>query len=79
MPVLKLSQYLKLGGIGIGALGSFIIVYAEINVIKEHPIALIIMGVGALVWFAGAWEARHEALLSGAKATTSTNATTTVS
>lgn len=64
---MKLSQILKYSGIVIGALGALFIVYAEINVIKEHYIALIVMGVGAVVWFVGVWEAKHEAQVAAAK------------
>jgi hypothetical protein len=73
---MKLSQILKLSGIAVGALGALFIVYAEINVIKEHYLALIVMGIGAVIWFVGAWEAKHEAQVAAANAPKVTVTTT---
>ncbi len=65
---LKLSQYLKIGGIILGALGAIKIVFAELEVFQVHWICLIVMGLGCAVWFAGAWEAKHEAAVAAASA-----------
>lgn len=71
---LKLSQILKLAGIGFGALGALRIIFAETDGLlvglEVHWICLIVMGIGAVVWFAGAWEAKHEAIVSGTTAKT---------
>ena len=76
MPVLKLSQYLKIGGIAFGALGALRIIFAEsdglLAVLMVHWICLVVLAIGAAVYFAGVWEAKHEAAIAGAKATTST-------
>jgi hypothetical protein len=75
MPTLKLSQILQLSGIGIGVLGALRIIFAETDgllaVLEVHWICLIVLGVGAATWFAGAWEAKHEAQIAGASAKTS--------
>ena len=72
MPVLKLSQYLKLAGYAIGGLGALRIIFAETDgllaVIEVHWICIVVLGIGFLVWAAGAWEAKHEAQVSAAKA-----------
>lgn len=66
---LKLSEILKYAGIGIGALGGLKIIFAELALILEHPIALIIMGIGAVTYFVGVWEAKHEEAVVVAKTT----------
>ena len=70
---MKLSQILKYAGIAIGALAALKIIYAEIEVIKEHYAALIVMAVGCAVYFAGVWEAKHEAAVNAASAVTGTS------
>jgi hypothetical protein len=65
---LTLSQYLKIGGIALGTLGALRLIFAEsdglLAVIEVHWICMIVLGLGALVWFAGAWEKKHEAALA---------------
>lgn len=75
---LKLSQYLKYGGIIVGAIGALRIIFAELELILQHPVSLIIMGIGAAIYFGGLWEARHEAVVAGAKAVTTSSATVAV-
>lgn len=75
---MKLSQILKYAGIVVAALGALKIVYAEVEIFQVHWICMIIIGLGALTWFVGAWEAKHEAAVAAAKAVTTTSATTTV-
>ena len=77
---LTLSQYLKIGGIILGALGALRIVFAEsdglLTVLEVHWICLIVMGLGCAAWFAGAWEAKHEAAIAAASATKPATTTT---
>lgn len=75
---LKLSQYLKYGGIILAVLGALRIVFAELELILQHPISLIIVGIGVAIYFGGAWEARHEAIVAGAKTVTGSTASTTI-
>lgn len=63
---LSLSLILKIAGYFVGAIGAVIIIFAEFNVLLEHPIALVLLAMGAAAWFAGVWEARHEAQLAAA-------------
>ena len=74
---LKLSQILKYSGIVIGALGALKILYAEVEILQVHWICDIVIGIGALVWFVGAWEAKHEAAVEAAKAAPVTATVTT--
>jgi hypothetical protein len=59
-----LSQILKYSGILVGALGALKIIFAEVEaevtILSVHWICLIIMGIGALVYFIGVWEKKHE-------------------
>ena len=78
---MKLSQILKYAGIVVAALGALKIVYAEVEIFQVHWICMIIIGLGALTWFAGDWEAKHEAAVAKALITplpTTTSSATTV-
>lgn len=76
MGTLKLSQILKYAGIAIGVLGSLKIVYSEVEelltILSVHWICLIVVGIGALVWFIGAWEAKHESVVATTPSTSTT-------
>lgn len=76
---MTLSQILKYVGIVIGALGAIKIIFAELEVFEVHWICLIVMGIGALTYFIGVWEKKHETAIAAAKtpATTVTLQTAT--
>lgn len=82
--MLKLSQYLKIGGVVLGGLGALKILFAEIEslltILSVHWICLIVVGLGAAVYFAGVWEASHEKAVAAAKSApvTGTSAQATV-
>lgn len=59
-----LSQILKIAGSGVAAIGGAIIVFAEVQVFESHWIATILVALGAAAWFAGVWEAKHEAAIA---------------
>jgi hypothetical protein len=48
---MKLSAALKIGGIVLGAI-------AALTIVSKHPINILIIGVGAVVYFAGNYFAR---------------------
>lgn len=73
---IKLSQVLKYAGYGIAGIGAIRIVFAELSLILAHPICLITIGIGALVYFAGVWEAKHENKNSSVSYSTATTNTT---
>jgi hypothetical protein len=52
---MKLSQILKYSGIAVGGIAAIRIVLALLSLILVYKAALIIMGIGALVYFVGVW------------------------
>jgi hypothetical protein len=52
---MKLSQILKYSGIVVGGIAAIRIVLALLSLILVYKAALIIMGIGALVYFVGVW------------------------
>ena len=81
-----LSQILKYSGILVGALGSLKIIFAEIEaeatILSVHWISLIVVGIGALVYFIGVWEKKHENAIASANSSVTiypTYSTTTAS
>lgn len=50
-----LSQKLKYIGIVIGAIAAIFIIVALLSLILNHKVALIFLGLGALVYFIGVW------------------------
>lgn len=48
---MKLSQILKYAGIAVG-------VIAALTLVSRHPINVLILGLGAVAYFAGVWFAK---------------------
>jgi len=48
---MKLSQALKYGGIAVG-------IIAALTMVSQHPINVLILGLGAAVYFAGVYFAK---------------------
>ena len=74
-----LSQILKYSGIVVGALGALKIVFVEFEVIQVHWICMIVIGLGALIYFIGVWEKKHEnAIAKASTPITTSSATVTI-
>jgi len=52
---MKLSQILKYSGIVLGGLAAIKIILALLSLILLHKVALIVLGIGALIYFIGVW------------------------
>jgi hypothetical protein len=52
---MKLGKILKYAGIIIGAIALFILVMSILELLLAHWINLIVLGISATVWCAGAW------------------------
>lgn len=52
---MKLSEKLKYIGIVIGVIAAIFIIVALLSLILTHKVALIFLGLGALVYFIGVW------------------------
>lgn len=52
---MKVSEILKYSGKAIGVIAALFIIVALLNLILAHKIALIFLGIGAIVYFIGVW------------------------
>ena len=52
---MKLSQILKYSGIVVGSIAAIRIIFALFALILVHKVALVFLGIGALVYFIGVW------------------------
>ena len=57
---MKLSQKLKYAGIVLGVVALVRLVYVALSTILTSWIALIVLGLGAIVYFVGKWYAKKE-------------------
>jgi hypothetical protein len=52
---MKLSSKVKYAGIIIGGLSAIYIIFKAMDLLMANKPALVILGIGALIYFIGAW------------------------
>ena len=52
MDMLEIGQYMRIIGIGIG-------IFTAIILVKQHPIPIILLAIGAGIYFVGDYLTRH--------------------
>lgn len=57
---MKISQILKYSGIVLGGLAALKLVFVALSLITQHPVAIVILGLGALAYFIGVWLSKQD-------------------